>query len=134
MITATFDKSAEDFEKRATAFQGTLEEGVKEANEAFRDRFVEQELSGRKPNDMGLNIQTGTLHGDVQAALEETEEGEGEILRPTVFTTIADYVAFHMDPDSTTHKMRIDPEGDFLDWGMEGFYGALVDAGEMITR
>jgi hypothetical protein len=92
-------------------------QGMAGAAAEMARRFREEDLSGRKADDTGLNIRTGKLKGSIQSNGSATNLEDGTLIAE-VFNQDAKYWAFHEDGSGYNPK-RLDFARRFETEGMD---------------
>lgn len=113
-MTAGLDEAGEEY-------RDALDKGFQRAGIAMVTRFQEEQLSGRRAPNFGLNIRTGNLRASLRQAVT-TSTGE---VRSSITNRGASYWAYHQDGAGHNPK-RLYFEEEFQDQG-ERVYASEVE-------
>jgi ClpP class serine protease len=118
---------ADDLQNRVTEFRATVAAGFAGVDDGVVAHFKDDELSGRRADDTGLNIRTGRLHDSIKSLVEVADHQIAGI----VYNTGARYWEFHQDGAGNNPK-RLHFEEYFRSQGLAAYSdvveGALMEA------
>lgn len=97
-----------EVDQASEEYKAALDVGFQKASLAMVHKFQDEQLSGRRSGDIGLNVRTGNLRDSLKT-LVTTQTGE---LKGLIFNQAAQYWAYHQD-DSGRLKKRLFLEEDF---------------------
>lgn len=80
-----------DIQGRTLRSLEAIEVGFERVGAEIVDQFQDEQLSGRKADDTGLNVVSGTLHGSIQSAVEVADA----MVSSTVYNENAPYWEYH---------------------------------------
>lgn len=101
-------------------FVEDVDAGFEAAGDAVATK-LRQDVSGRKPDDTGLNIRTGTLLNSIETFIQRSEGG----MTSAVFNQGADYWRYHELGSGNNPKRLF--WGDFWAGEAETLYVTAVD-------
>ncbi len=107
---------ADDLQNRVTDFRSTVAAGFATVDGQVVDHFKNDELSGRKADDTGLNIRKGTLHDSVKSLVEV----ENHQIAGVVYNVGAPYWEHHQDGAGHNPK-RLNFSEYFQDQGLAAY-------------
>jgi len=118
-----FDEVAADLQNRVTAFKENVARGFARVDDKIVNQFRDEQLSGRKGDDTGLNIRTGRLHDSIKS-LVEVAEAE---ITGVIFNTDAPYWKYHQYGEGHNPK-RLGFDEYFEDQGLQAYTEAVESA------
>lgn len=84
---------ADGLANRVTDFKESVAKGFATVDNQVVTHFKDDELSGRKADDTGLNIRSGTLHDSIKGVVDVADSQ----ISGTVYNTGARYWEYHQD-------------------------------------
>ena len=107
--------AAQNIEARLKEFRADIADGFAQVDRQVNDQFRDEQLSGRKGDDTGLNIVTGTLHDSIKDAVEVADE----MISGVVYNEGAPYWYYHQEPDGQKKRLFFDEY--FSTQGLEAY-------------
>lgn len=89
---------------KADRLLDAIARGFATVDQSIEDQFRNEQLSGRKADDTGLNIRTGTLHDSIKSVVEVADSQ----ISGTVYNTDAPYWRYHQEPDGQKKRLFLD--------------------------
>lgn len=123
MISLGFNTEAlaQDLKAMGEEYYEALEKGFQKAGLELIHKFQDEQLSGRKSGDIGLNVRTGNLRDSLKNVVT-TQAG---MIEGLIYNRAADYWSYHQD-GSERLKKRLFLEEDFEVSG-EKLYSSAVE-------
>ena len=90
-LQADFSEAVAKFRALAQEFRASVAQGFSEVSRRIAEKFRNEDLSGRKSDDTGLNIRTGRLHDSIKSEVEIAENK----ISGVVYNDDAPYWEFH---------------------------------------
>jgi hypothetical protein len=120
-INFNFEEMIQGLDEASGEYQNLLERGFARANLQIIHKFQDEQLSGRRSGDVGLNVRTGNLRDSLHSVVTV----DSEAITATIYNRGADYWAYHQDGSDRLRK-RLFIEEDFEDSG-EKLYSSEIE-------
>lgn len=116
-----------EIEDLSEEYKAALEKGFARAGMNLIYKFQDEQLSGRRSGDVGLNVRTGNLRDSLRSVVTV----DSEAITNTIYNRGADYWAYHQDGSDRLRK-RLFIEEDFEDSGAKLYTSEIEIAMQVI--